>query len=83
MAWIETFCSKSTEAGRIVATREGGVDRNALGFDGRGSSIYVATREGGVDRNIKYVNMSFIGTIVATREGGVDRNMFWLMVYHR
>ena len=37
---------------RIVATREGGVDRNA-GWGGVMAEAHsVATREGGVDRNV-------------------------------
>ena len=59
-----------------VATREGGVDRNAL-HGWSDTSTRVATREGGVDRNvIGRVELAEAG--VATREGGVDRNESWL-----
>ena len=55
-----------------VATREGGVDRNAL-LASSPCGLPVATLAGGVDRNI-----TSSGTLdkkdVATREGGVDRN---------
>ena len=35
----------------MVATREGGVDRNCTVQHRSGRAAYVATREGGVDRN--------------------------------
>ena len=36
----------------MVATREGGVDRNTVRYNVSIGQIVVATREGGVDRNI-------------------------------
>ena len=57
-----------------VATREGGVDRNA-GWGGVMADAHVATREGGVDRNQHRVTVPHPGLSVATREGGVDRNV--------
>ena len=57
----------------VVATREGGVDRNAPPHRQKRRHPTVATREGGVDRNQSvYVIVSTLP--VATREGGVDRN---------
>ena len=41
-----------------VATREGGVDRNANSTENGLQGCFVATREGGVDRNIIVVNLA-------------------------
>ena len=50
VAWIETLRITKTKPLSRVATRGGGVDRNAkLGVTQE--QIEVATREGGVDRN--------------------------------
>ena len=57
---------------QLVASREGGVDRNespALPWLRGG----VASREGGVDRNALALTAYDVGS-VASREGGVDRN---------
>ena len=58
----------------IVATREGGVDRN-MGYSTLFLLPAVAPREGGVDRNGLMVHLSRRQSLVATREGGVDRNL--------
>ena len=50
VAWIETFCTFHACYVEAVATREGGVDRNASASR-LGCPWGVATREGGVDRN--------------------------------
>ena len=69
----------------LVATREGGVDRNPYSYPKRNFLPEVATREGGVDRNYGFVKLTKRCTIyqlfcpvvrVATREGGVDRNEY-------
>ena len=55
-----SLCYQMQDLDREVATREGGVDRNAVG--GYGGIVHnVATREGGVDRNQNTVpsNLSF------------------------
>ena len=53
VAWIETLWVLRTVAAALVATREGGVDRNVEYPQELGGGDPVATREGGVDRNIK------------------------------
>ena len=58
----------------MVATREGGVDRNTPAKTIQEAEKYVATREGGVDRNAVVLVAGAIFQRVATREGGVDRN---------
>ena len=62
----------------LVATREGGVDRNETGEQFRGEGR-IATREGGVDRNSAHACNTGQAR-VATREGGVDRNSEWRRV---
>ena len=52
VAWIETLGKGDIGDIPGVATREGGVDRNAGPFFPRARNLAVATREGGVDRNI-------------------------------
>ena len=74
MAWIETARVAGAGLNHLVATREGGVDRNIQ----RGKQNHahsVATREGGVDRNRWSANRCKYYWHVATREGGVDRNL--------
>ena len=73
VAWIEIRHYASGGAAQFVATREGGVDRNAQRHDGCCVSG-VATREGGVDRNAFLLCTIPLQISVATREGGVDRN---------
>ena len=51
VAWIETFRNRAESALYRVATREGGVDRNAVDCKRQPAQL-VATREGGVDRNL-------------------------------
>ena len=58
----------------IVATREGGVDRNIDNMEETNNES-VATREGGVDRNEQLCVYNSPLVCVATREGGVDRNI--------
>ena len=55
VAWIETFRSCSGTSLMVVATREGGVDRNLFCKNMSGTKRCVATREGGVDRNDLYM----------------------------
>ncbi len=62
----------------MVATREGGVDRNTLNIKCIGETA-VATREGGVDRNVEIALTAEKKRRVATREGGVDRNSMALL----
>ena len=50
MAWIETKILRPVSSDTLVATREGGVDRNCEDASAP-SLLIVATREGGVDRN--------------------------------
>ena len=50
VAWIETASCRYIGGKCVVATREGGVDRN-LADEKIGKMLDVATREGGVDRN--------------------------------
>ena len=59
---------------RVVATREGGVDRNTGTRPVTCAALRVATREGGVDRNFGVRPSPALPGRVATREGGVDRN---------
>ena len=56
VAWIETGCAARQCTAHHVATREGGVDRNAKVDDTLSGVPGVATREGGVDRNIQCFN---------------------------
>ena len=72
VAWIETIFQRLKGEVSLVATREGGVDRN---FHRRRGPLHrvVATREGGVDRN-ELLNDDEESYTVATHEGGVDRN---------
>ena len=66
-------CRPPYFAPRVVATREGGVDRNSpCGLYVQ--KFFVATREGGVDRNVMCYMLNCDEVPVATREGGVDRN---------
>ena len=51
VAWIETLLNLIIFTCLLVATREGGVDRNSLNRP-IGDFAVVATREGGVDRNL-------------------------------
>ena len=51
VAWIETDLALGAHPIGIVATREGGVDRNAGDLAQLARVLKVATREGGVDRN--------------------------------
>ena len=51
VAWIETTGVLYADNWHIVATREGGVDRNTLFHALVRVHCTVATREGGVDRN--------------------------------
>ena len=51
VAWIETVIISGIYCIATVATREGGVDRNAVVPVMPISVCTVATREGGVDRN--------------------------------
>ena len=59
----------------LVATREGGVDRNIDKMKAVEVGDDVATREGGVDRNNSSMEARTAEKQVATREGGVDRNI--------
>ena len=74
MAWIETDYVFRCKDALLVATREGGVDRNPCVVSVSAFGRPVATREGGVDRNMTSDADEDKGTVVATREGGVDRN---------
>ena len=75
MAWIEIRWAAVLQRSALVATREGGVDRNCLLLAFVPASL-VATREGGVDRNASHGCCLSNTFGVATREGGVDRNYF-------
>ena len=75
MAWIETDYVFRCKDAPLVATREGGVDRNPCVVSVSAFGRPVATREGGVDRNMTSDADEDKGTVVATREGGVDRNI--------
>ena len=50
-AWIATSVPVAVRVGRLVASREGGVDRNST-TKNQGPISLVASREGGVDRNV-------------------------------
>ena len=74
MAWIETLCAFQQTGAQLVATREGGVDRNHLTVTDtenpdRSPPARVAWIETGAGMVAALVAFS-----VATREGGVDRN---------
>ena len=53
VAWIETKQSENLQERQLVATREGGVDRNLI-ISAISDPTAVATREGGVDRNLAW-----------------------------
>ena len=58
VAWIETVRCAVQWRVCVVATREGGVDRNVFMFPAPPYRTVVATREGGVDRNCRYGSMN-------------------------
>ena len=59
---------------KIVAPREGSVDRNAA--NGKiPLTLLVAPREGSVDRNLLIIGLVILVLAVAPREGSVDRNL--------
>ena len=68
-----SFMAWTSAAVLVVASREGGVDRNADRVTGGGRTT-VASREGGVDRNDGMADCKYHVGAVASREGGVDRN---------
>ena len=74
VAWIETLKNRRQTKPKMVATREGGVDRNTTLLCISRFNCGVATREGGVDRNERQPKIQHDKINVATREGGVDRN---------
>ena len=73
VAWIEIERFRPDLHQELVATREGGVDRN-YSLTNCQVITSVATREGGVDRNSPFLSARSSAESVATREGGVDRN---------
>ena len=71
VAWIETWVSRDCLATTYVATREGGVDRNAhVTLDIAG--VAVATREGGVDRN------AMLKAVSTNRTGSPPARVAWI-----
>ena len=73
VAWIETCLAPASAWVSVVATREGGVDRNRV--NGRivdGNDLSPPARVAWIETLEKGV--ADLGLAVATREGGVDRN---------
>ena len=81
VAWIETCFSQTGNIRRLVATREGGVDRNSSDSDFRASVTgSPPARVAWIETPLSVIITSFL--FVATREGGVDRNFPSLSVLH-
>ena len=77
VAWIETMTAFDRYVRGLVATREGGVDRNVLrAFRKIGNTGSPPARVAWIETRQQFHTPPF--PFVATREGGVDRNAEYL-----